>query len=261
MSLVRSSRDAVSTSVSPAACTAPYRPRLTGARVVLGPLGLGDPPVRCWSWRCSGCALLKSRDAQRLATLGIAQAVGDGSSLVLLTVTEPSLPRSFKASSKALTLLMKRLQARAGGGLRWMAVAEWQRRGAVHWHVVIAGLVYTTLVRSKGGRVLPGHSGDAAGHRVRKEADLRPLVERYGFGPMFEVHAVGVRPEDSAAEVASYLAKYLTKSEDMARLPKGAQPVRSSRGRNQWAPGYTLTSLRDERRETARERAAAGEAA
>jgi hypothetical protein len=103
-------------------------------------------------------------------------------------------------------------------------------------------------------RTFPGHRPEQAGPRVRKERDLRPIVERYGFGAVFNVHAVGVRPEDTAEEVASYLSKYLTKGEDLARLPKGAQPVRSSRGRNRWAPGHSLTSIRDERRAAARER-------
>lgn len=208
--------------------------------------------VRCWSWRCPGCAFLKSKDAERLTKLGIESAQHEDLPLVFLTVTEPSIAREFKPSARALTLLMKRLQDRCGGSLRWIAVCEWQQRGAVHWHVVIAGIVYRRAGTSREGRTFPGHVRAQEGYAFRKEADLRPIVERYGFGQMLNVHAVGVRPEDTAAEVASYLSKYLTKNEDMARLPKGAQPVRSSRGRSQWAPGHTLTSLRDERREAAR---------
>lgn len=219
-------------------------------------MGLAPHPVRCWSWRCAGCAFLKAKDARELARLGIAQALSEVRPVVLLTVTEPATPRDFKASSTALTRLMKRLQARAGGALRWMAVAEWQARGAVHWHVVVAGLVYTQVWRSPRGKLYPGHSRRQRGHRVRKEADLRPLVERCGFGPVFNIHAVGVDRADTAEEVASYLGKYLTKEEDLARLPTGAQPVRTSRGRTQWAPGHTLTSLRDDRRAEARRRAA-----
>jgi hypothetical protein len=219
---------------------------------LLDAAGLADPPVRCWSWRCEGCAFLKAKDARRLAAIGIAVALEEKLPLVLLTVTEPADARSFGASSKALTALMKRLQARYGNGLRWLAVVEWQTRDAVHWHVVIAGLVYRRAWTSPRQRVFPGHSREQAGPRVRKEGDLRPIVERYGFGAVFNIHAVGVGAGDAAEAVASYLSKYLTKSEDMARLPKKAQPVRSSRGRNQWAPGYTLTSIRDERRAAVR---------
>ena len=215
------------------------------------------PAVRCWSWRCDGCAFLKAKDAERLARLGIEHALDAGLALVFVTLTEPPVARDFKPSSAALTRLIKRLQARFGGQLRWIAVAEWQARGAVHWHLLLAGLVYTSSWRSPRGRTFAGHSKDQAGHRVRKEADLRPIVERHGFGAVFNIHAVGVRSEDTAEEIASYLSKYLTKSEDMSRLPKGVQPVRASRGRNQWAPGHTLTSLRDERRDAARERAGA----
>lgn len=240
--------------LSPAACRTPYVRPLRGAREVLGPLSLADPPARCWSWRCEGCAFLKAKDATRLAAIGISRALDQKSPVVLLTVTEPGEARSFKESSAALTQLVKRLQARFGTDLRWFGVAEWQARGAVHWHLVIAGLVYTSAWTSPHGRVFPGHAPDPERQRVRKEKDLRPIVERYGFGSVFNVHAVGVSREDTAEEVASYLSKYLTKGEDMARLPKGSQPVRSSRGRNQWAPGHTLTSLRDERRDAARER-------
>jgi hypothetical protein len=240
--------------ISPATCRTPYRPRGLGARELLDAAGLPDPPVRCWSWRCEGCAFLKAKDARRLASLGIAGALVDELPLVLLTVTEPPEARSFGASSRALTVLMKRLQSRYGGDLRWLAVVEWQARGAVHWHIVIAGLVYRHAYTSPRGRVFPGHPREQTGPRVRKERDLRPIVERYGFGAVFNIHAVGVRPEDTAEDVAAYVSKYLTKGEDMARLPKRAQPVRASRGENQWAPGHTLTSIRDERRAAARER-------
>lgn len=220
-------------SLSPAVCRYPYRPRLVDARQALGPLGLADPPVRCWSWRCPGCAFLKAKDARRLAALGIQAALSVGMPLVFLTLTEPSTPRAYSTSSKTMTALMKRLRARFCSTLRWLAVAEWQSRGAVHWHVVIAGLAYANVWVSPKGRRFPGHPPEQPGVRVRKEADLRPLVERYGFGPVFNVHAVGVSSGDTAVEVAGYLAKYLTKSEDMSRLPKRAQPVRSSRGRSQ----------------------------
>lgn len=204
---------------------------------------------------------MKSKDAARLVALGVALALAEGLPLVLFTVTEPPQAREFRASSAALTQLMKRLQARGGGELRWIGVAEWQGRGAVHWHVVVAGSVYGRAWTSPRGRVYAGHPAEKRGWRVRKEADLRPIVERYGFGKVFNVHALGVGEEDPAQDVARYLSKYLTKSADMARLPKRAQPVRSSRGRTQWAPGYTLTGLRDERRDAARERAAVAEVA
>lgn len=173
--------------------------------------------------------------------------MGAGLPLVLLTLTEGRVPRAFRESSQALTKFMKRLQARFGGGLRWLAVAEWQGRGAVHWHVVVAGLAYCRRVTVK-GRVYLGHGSGEFDHEVRKEADLRPLVERYGFGSVFNVHAVGAGENDHAAALAGYLAKYLTKSAEMASLPKGAQPVRTSKGKTQWLPGVTLTGIRDEQR-------------
>lgn len=204
-------------------------------------------PHRCWSWRCPGCGALKSNDARSLVRRGIEAALADGLPLILLTLTEATVPRSFGESSRSLTQLMKRIQARFGGGLRWLAVAEWQRRGAVHWHVIVAGLAYRRRVTVR-DRVYPGHPRGGPGYAVRKEADLRPLIERYGFGPVFNVHAVGVAGSDHASSLARYVAKYLTKTDDMASLPKGAQPVRTSRGRTQWLPGVTLTGIRDEHR-------------
>lgn len=192
---------------------------------------------------------MKAKDATELAARGIALALDEGRPLVFLTVTEPSVARPFSVSSAALTKLMKRLQARFGGGLRWLAVCEWQLRGAVHWHVVVVGLVYGRAWTSEKGKTFPGHPPGQLGARVRKEDDLREIVERYGFGPVFNVHAVGVAAGDSASEVARYLAKYLGKGQDMARLPKRAQPVRTSRGRTAWLPGVSLTSIRHERRD------------
>lgn len=184
-------------------------------------------------------------------------ALDDELPLVLLTVTEPPVARTYRESSKALTALLKRLQAHHGGGLRWIGVAEWQQRGAVHWHLIVAGLAYCKTVRvEKTGRRYPGHERGRFDHEVTKERDLRPLVERYGFGPMFDIHAIGTEPGDTAASLTHYVAKYLTKTDDMVRLPKRAQPVRYSQGRTTWAPGITLTGLRDAKREAARTRAA-----
>ena len=188
--------------------------------------------------------------------MGVVAALAAGEPVILLTLTEPTLARSFGDSSKALTAFMKRLQHRYGGGLRWFAVAEWQRRGAVHWHCLMIGLAYCRPARNGEGRRYLGHPHGAHTWEVRKWADLRPLAVHYGFGRVLDVHAVGVGADahTAAEDVGRYLSKYLTKIADAHRLPKGARLVRTSRGRNQWVPGLTLTSLSEAAREHARSR-------
>lgn len=244
-------------SYSPATCRYPsYGPRRSSWEIFLPDVLPYGHPRRCWSWRCEGCGFLKSKDARSLVRIGLQHALDDGLPLILLTLTEPPEPRGYRASSKALTQVVKRLQARHGGSLRWIGVVEWQQRGAVHWHMIVAGLAFSRTVRNKKtGRVYPGHERGRFTHEVTKYGDLRPLVMRYGFGQVVDVHAVGTRPDDTACSLATYVAKYLTKTEDMKRLPKRAQPVRYSQGGNQWAPGVTLTGLRDEKREAMRARA------
>jgi hypothetical protein len=156
----------------------------------------------------------------------------------------------------ALTAFTKRCRARFAEDLRWMAVGEWQRRGAIHWHVLMGGVAYCRAVRSKNGHVRSGHSRGAFPNEVRKQ-DFVPVVSRYGFGKVFNLHAVGAGADPLLVgpSVAGYLSKYLSKNDDMRRLPKGAQPVRVSRGRHAWAPGMTLTGIRDEKRRAAKKRA------
>lgn len=241
-----------------AACSSPVFPRPRPGREVLGHQRW-NRSHRCWSWRCSGCAQLKSQDVAKLVRVGVRRHLLAGVPLVLLTVTEPSDPRPFPSSSKALTSLMKRCRARFNDDLRWVAVGEWQERGAIHWHVLIGGLAYCRAVRSKTRHLWAGHQRGAFPVEVRKQ-DFVPLVARYGFGKVFNLHAVGAQgnPVDIGGNVAEYLSKYLSKNDDMRRLPKGAQPVRVSRGQHAWAPGMTLTGIRDEKRRAAKERGGDG---
>ena len=208
-----------------AACRHPsYGPRRSSWEVLLPHVLPYGHPRRCWSWRCEGCALLKSQDARQLIRIGLQHALDDVLPLVLLTITEPSEARNYRESSKALTKLMKGLQARHAGRLRWVAVAEWQQRGAVHWHVLVAGLAYCSKVTiERTGRGYPGHTRGRLEHEVTRGRDVQPLAQRYGFGRMLNIHAVGVDPSDTAASLTWYVAKYLTKTEDMARLLSGAR--------------------------------------
>lgn len=233
-------------------CPSPTYERLRSASVVFNE-GSYYKAHPCRSWRCEWCARLTVQDVRRIIRTGLVSAAVDGLPVILLTLTEPSASRSVHESSRSLTLLMKRLQAQNGRGLRWVAVLEWQKRGAPHWHVLIAGLAYCRSTRTKLGVPRPGHARQRYAFEVTKERDLKPVVLRYGFGRVFEVHAVGAdSPFSSAPIIAGYLSKYLTKSEAMKSLPRRAQPFKSSRGANQWAAGMSLTSLRREAIDRAR---------
>lgn len=241
---------------SPATCINPIRPPRRPSQAPL--LASALPTHRCWSWRCPGCALLMAKDVRTLIRQGVNAALTNSDTLVLLTITEHSNPRELSQASKALTALTKRLRAKFNPQLRWISVLEWQQRGAPHFHVLVRGLSYNRAVRARTGAVYPGHERGQPGG-VRKEQDLRPLIERYGFGPVFEIHAVGVNsdPLSVTLGVAGYLSKYLTKASRYEKLPKGARPVRCSVGRWAWAPGFTLTSLREQAKHVARTRTGA----
>jgi len=219
------------------------------SREVLLPLALPyERPNRCKSWRCESCGALKARDARLLIRLGVTHALAVGDPLIFLTLTEDSNARGYRESSRALTQFMKRLQHRYGGGLRWVAVPEWQKRGAVHWHLLIAGLAYPRAVVSRAGRRYPGHARSQYARCVSKR-ELASLVLHYGFGRVFDVHAVGVGAdagEATAREVARYVGKYLTKQLREGGVPRNGRPVRMSQGRNQWCPGVTLTLLAEQ---------------
>jgi len=69
---------------SPAACRAPvYGPRLSSREPLLPERLPYAPPHRCRSWRCSGCALLKAKDARKLARVGVVTALLGGLTILL----------------------------------------------------------------------------------------------------------------------------------------------------------------------------------
>ena len=210
--------------------------------------------VRCWSRRCKGCGVVMSWDDRKYIEGGLAHHREAGRAVCLVTVTEGREPRSFRDSSRALSIMLRdlhRLYRQEGGEmvrLPFVGVAELQKRGAVHWHLCVAGLRYPH--KKVKGRVVSVDGSaletlELDGLEVSK-TKLKKLFLKHGFGTGFVgVRQLGTGPDDVSA-VGRYLSKYLTKSEQFGWVPKGSQLVRSSRGVAAWWPGHSLTSLRED---------------
>jgi hypothetical protein len=205
------------------ACPWTYRPDLVPA--VRRRLGLdpGDAVPRCWSWGCEPCAELKSWGVRRYVKGGLLDAGARGDRVVFWTLTEPPLARSWDASSAALTRLLRAEEHRLRRELlplpRWVAVPELQRRGAVHWHGLVAlapDSLEVTAWRSA--------------HRLHDRAHA------FGFGFQADRQDVEVRGS-SAALTAWYLSKYVTKDQRAVDsvAPGSFRRVRSSIGGRRWA--------------------------
>lgn len=174
------------------------------------------------------------------------EAVPAGTWVAFLTLTEPAVFRSVEDHAVACGRFLGdlwRLQAKERGEkvreartLPYVGVREWQRRGAVHTHLLIAGWSKMAM------------------------ADLRALAEKHGFGRT-NVKAYRVEDGGSAGDVAklsAYFAKtfgtYLTKSsrseqlwrEVCDRLPPGYRLVIHSKS---WVPEQTLLTYGVRRRQ------------
>ena len=175
------------------------------------------------------------------------QVVDAGRPVSLLTVTEARDARSYQESSQRLTLLLRDIKREMGTDIAYCGVPEPQRRGAVHWHVLLAGVRYTGPYKDKRGRIWPGHAKDSDGPALSKR-HVKSLFERHGFGTGFiGLRAVCTTSTDEVESAAHYLAKYLDKAEQLQIAPPGSQLVRLSRGRSQWWPGVTMSDLRRNR--------------
>lgn len=188
---------------------------------------------------CPGCAMRYGWVVADYVRDGL-EALPAGTWVAFLTLTEGSIPRSVEthaeSCSRFLGDLWRFLQKTNGGlakdaqPLPYIGVREWQARGAVHTHLLIAGW-----------------------SRVDFE-DLRALVVKHGFGARFNVKTYRVAGDGSAGDVkhlSAYMAKtfgtYLTKSARalelwkhvVDNLPPGYRLVVHSKS---WRPNETLLS-------------------
>jgi hypothetical protein len=147
--------------------------------------------------------------------------------------------------------------------LPYIVIPEMQKRGAVHWHLLIAALCApwddkrslsdfecSDVLRSGSLCTYRGLEGVA----VSRSQTLLPLLARYGFGlgQGRQLRQVGSDGRD-ARGVAGYMSKglggYMSKAIGTAReIPKGSSMLRGSKGSAAWWPGQSLESIRQDAR-------------
>lgn len=169
-------------------------------------------------------------------------ALPEGTWVGFLTVTEPSVYRTVDQHAESMSRFLEDLWKLLDevGGVRarpYVAVREFQQRGAVHTHSLVANWPYVDPKR------------------------VQSLAWKHGLGAIslrgtFRIGGPSGKRDGKGQEirnVAAYLAKtfgsYLSKSSgDHSRycllMPKGYRQVHHSRD---WADGLTLTGLRGER--------------
>lgn len=109
---------------------------------------------------------------------------------VLLTLTMLDIV-DLRTAYRCYHEFGQRMRRTCGVGPSWIAVPEFQKRGAVHFHVLIWDLPYEL---------------------IESEADTRRIQNlwRYGY--------VDLVPTDGSPKLSSYLAKYMSKAMQDSRL-------------------------------------------
>lgn len=160
-----------------------------------------------------------------------------GTVVGMLTLTEPSTPRTFGEHSEAYGRFMRDLRVLQGcTKLTYLGVREFQKRGAVHTHTVLPGWRFVPI------------------------ETLRALAVAHGFGARINITTKTVTAAGGAEGVtnlAAYLSKglgtYLRKNAEASEaeyaravelLPVGARLVVHSQD---WAGGLTLLDMRSAR--------------
>jgi hypothetical protein len=178
-----------------------------------------DPIPRCWSWRCPGCATLLGWGIRRYVQAGAYEAALHGWDVLFWTLTERGRPRTWDASSAALSRLMhaegERFRRRGEDLPRYVAVSELQRRGATHWHGLTA---------------IPHGAVGASSWRTSRAWHDRAWS--FGFG--FEADVQLLEHAD-LPRTAGYVAKYVTKDQAVAdSVTDRFRRVRASTGQRRW---------------------------
>lgn len=207
-----------------ARCTNRRRARLSSGRVAL----VAGGRTRC----CAGCAVRESWVVADYIRMGL-EDVPIGTWVAFFTLTEPGEFRSVEEHCNAFDSFKVDLWALLGGPREYVAVREFQKRGAVHTHMLVVGW-----------------------SRVDLE-ELRAIIVKHGYGRIFNVRSMRTGGHAHVKNVAAYMAKtfggYLSKQgkdeelyrQAMELLPPGRRLVHHSRG---WAGGITLEDVRAARR-------------
>jgi len=118
-----------------------------------------------------------------------ANCTGDvNPSLVTLTM---SAIVEIPEASKCFTRFAQSLKKRFGSGIRYIAVPEFQKRGAVHYHMLVWGIPEEVILH---------------------ERNTRHLQNLWGYG------YVDCLPTDGSPKLSAYLAKYMSKAMQDVRL-------------------------------------------
>jgi len=132
--------------------------------------------------------------------------IGGDANPTLITLTMHQ-KLSYGASSVIFTRFVARLRRRYGKTFRYIAVPEFQKRGAVHWHVLLWGfpIEYGCVgnIRRKGSKKIFVETCSEERQCERKTRRISRLWLR-GF-----TDAIAT---DGSTRLAAYLSKYMSKS-------------------------------------------------
>jgi len=109
----------------------------------------------------------------------------------LVTLTYRENVKDIDVSNKAFSNFTKRLRTKYGQDIYWISVPEFQKRGAVHYHMLLFGLPNETHITERKSRYIAS-------------------CWTHGF--------VDVRPTDGSKKLATYLSKYMSKALQDRRL-------------------------------------------
>jgi len=138
----------------------------------------------------------KRRDNAGRAKLAFARFVRSNlvgaCSPALFTLTYKENETDLRKCYRDFTSFIQSLRYRFGGDFKYIAVPEFQKRGAVHFHALFWGLPEDVV--------------------FRQERQSRFFAGLWGLGFLY------IRPTDGSERLSSYLAKYMAKAYTDPRL-------------------------------------------
>jgi hypothetical protein len=197
-------------------------------------------PKTCKSWLCPWCNVWLREGARKLIVSGM-RTRPPGYDLALFTFTEPARATlDLKGLAHRWKATKKRLQRRGWIGAH-CRVTEWQKRGALHPHIVahvpieICERMWT--------------HGDE--RRTRDQYrwhfnELVPMARELGWGPVCDARAAAASNELAAYTLKS-LANYATKEAYVKFKEAGAERIRPINSSRDWAPAILREFQRGEK--------------
>jgi len=147
--------------------------------------------------------------------VGANLVTGDAPALITLTMLQ-ILP--LETSRGIFSEFLIRARHRFGKGLRIIAVSEFQKRGAVHFHCLIWGLPYDLACSGKW--VKAGRYRGKKRYRFRHDCEEGALCERTtrSIQRLWQAGYCDAVKTDGSPKLAGYLAKYMQKALFDSRL-------------------------------------------